>query len=68
MNASARPRSLPLWLPWLAAPVFALLPVAGCGVAATLRHGQAVAASTAPVRPPPLVPVTAVVTALPRGR
>lgn len=27
-----------IWLPWLAAPVFLLLPVAGCGAAAALRQ------------------------------
>ncbi|MBM4022708.1 MAG: hypothetical protein FJ284_10805 [Planctomycetes bacterium] len=67
---TARPRPLPIWLPFLAAPAFALLPVAGCGAAASLRHGQAAVAAAAsqPATPPPLVPVTAVVTALPRGR
>jgi len=29
----------PLWLPWLAAPAFMLLPIGGCGVAESLvRH------------------------------
>lgn len=65
---SARPRrrELPLWLPWLAAPAFALLPIAGCGAAATLRRAAHTAAAPIPAQPP-LVPVTAVVTTLPRG-
>jgi hypothetical protein len=66
---SALPRRshLPVWLPWLAAPAFALLPMAGCGAAATLKHAAQTAAAPAVPRPP-LVPITAVVTALPPGR
>jgi len=66
---SARPRrrEIPVWLPWLAAPAFALLPIAGCGAAASLRHAAHTATASAPA-PPPLVPITAVVTALPPGR
>jgi len=30
--------SLPVWLPWLGAPGFLLLPMAGCGLADSLRH------------------------------
>ena len=68
-SASARPRrrELPLWLPWLAAPAFALLPIAGCGAAATLRRAAHTAAAPT-VTQPPLVPITAVVTTLPSGR
>lgn len=67
---SPRPRRpLPVWLPWLAAPAFALLPVAGCGAAATLRHGHFKAATASGHGPRlPAVPVAAVVTALPTGR
>jgi hypothetical protein len=66
---AARPRrcQLPVWLPWLAAPAFALLPIAGCGAAATLKNAAHTTAAPA-VCPPPLVPITAVVTALPPGR
>jgi hypothetical protein len=35
-----RRREMPVWLPWLAAPAFALLPVMGCGAAAQLRHAR----------------------------
>ena len=60
-------RRAPVWLPWLAAPAFMLLPIAGCGAAASLRHGGTVAAVPAE-QPPPLVPTEAVVTALPPAR
>ena len=68
-HASARPRrhQLPVWLPWLAAPAFALLPIAGCGAAATLKTAAQTAAASAAASPP-LVPIAAVVTALPPGR
>lgn len=29
---------MPLWLPWVAAPMFMLLPIVGCGAAASLRR------------------------------
>ena len=51
----------------LAAPAFALLPIAGCGAAATLRRAAHTAAAPT-VTQPPLVPITAVVTTLPSGR
>jgi len=44
-----------------------LLPIAGCGAAASLRHGNTVAAVPAE-QTPPLVPIEAVVTALPPAR
>jgi hypothetical protein len=69
LDARGRRRHLPVWLPWLAAPAFAFLPVAGCGAAAALRHGRAVAEAPSQDHPRPrLVPVTAVVTAMPQGR
>lgn len=71
-SALPRRRDVPVWLPWLAAPAFALLPIAGCGAAASLRHATHTVAAAAPAAPaavpPPLVPITAVVTALPPGR
>jgi hypothetical protein len=67
VSAPPRRRELPVWLPWLAAPAFALLPIAGCGAAATLKNAAHTAAAPAAC-PPPLVPITAVVTALPGGR
>ena len=65
--APLRRREIPVWLPWVAAPAFALLPIAGCGAAATLRHAAHKASAPA-AAPLPLVPITAVVTALPPGR
>ncbi len=54
-------RGPPIWLPWVLAPGFLLLPVGGCGVAATLRRpGVAVAAA------PAVVPVETVATVVPR--
>jgi len=68
-SALPRRRDVPVWLPWLAAPAFALLPIAGCGAAASLRHAaHASTAATPAAAAPPLVPITAVVTALPPGR
>lgn len=63
-------RPLPVWLPWLLAPAFGLLPILGCGAAATLKHGRslAMAGGGQATANPPLVPITAVVTALPPGR
>jgi len=64
-----RRREMPVWLPWLAAPAFALLPVMGCGAAAQLRHGPAAAGPERTARAaPPLVPIAAVVTAVQPGR
>ena len=54
-------RPLPVWLPWLAAPAFALLPIGGCGLATRLHRPAAAQAGVAAVRPMadavPLVPV-----------
>lgn len=62
-------RPLPVWLPWLLAPAFALLPIMGCGAAATLKHGRSRVLGGRPAAAsPPLVPVTAVVTAVSPGR
>lgn len=53
-------RGPPVWLPWVLAPGFLLLPVGGCGVAATLRRpGVAMAAA------PAVVPVETVATVVP---
>ncbi len=51
---------IPLWLPWLAAPAFALLPIAGCGLAASVRHADRAQESA-----PPNVPVSVVATIMP---
>ena len=52
-------RGLPVWLPWVLAPAFLLLPVGGCGVAASLRRPHA---TTLAAKPPSNMPVGTVVT------
>jgi len=32
------PGGLPVWLPWLCAPGFMVLPMAGCGIAGALKQ------------------------------
>ena len=63
-NESAHPagRGLPVWLPWVLAPAFLLLPIGGCGVAASLRRPHA-ATLAGPV--PAGVPVAMVATVAP---
>ena len=60
---------IPIWLPWVLAPGFLLLPISGCGLAATLRRSAfaAAAVDSAP-QSPALVPVTTVATAVPLRR
>jgi len=61
MPVDPAPRT-PVWLPWLVAPLFMLLPIGGCGAAASLRHSaEPAAAPVASLSPP----VGAVVAALP---
>ncbi|MDA1201910.1 MAG: hypothetical protein O3C39_09530 [Planctomycetota bacterium] len=68
-NKPSRPREMPVWLPWLAAPAFALLPVMGCGAAAQWRADRGPVRQRQTVRAaPPLVPIAAVVTAVQPGR
>jgi len=50
-----------IWIPWLVAPMFALMPIGGCALANNYR--TAVAAATGPATGPAIVPVAAVVTA-----
>lgn len=47
-----RRRGLPLWLPWIAAPVFMLLPIGGCGVADAVQRGGLAAVPPRPVGKP----------------
>lgn len=64
-------RTAPVWLPWVVAPAFLLLPIGGCGAAASLRLPRQVAACEIPQRQPaapPLVPVAAIMTPLPSPR
>lgn len=60
------PRSVPVWLPWLAAPLFMLLPIGGCGLAARIHRPAAAQMAVRPrvdhARVVPLVPITRVVT------
>lgn len=63
---SVPPRSAPVWLPWLAAPLFMLLPIGGCGLAARLHRPAAAQVAAWPQATPsppaavPLVPITRV--------
>jgi hypothetical protein len=59
------PRQAPVWLPWLAAPAFFLMPIGGCGGMAAIRR-QTIA--SAPVLPGPAVPLATVVTVAPTAR
>jgi hypothetical protein len=62
-------RSVPVWLPWLASPLFMLLPIGGCGLATRLHRPAAVQVAVRPQAAPssphpvPLVPITRVVPA-----
>jgi hypothetical protein len=47
---------LAAWFPWLAAPLFCLLPIGGCAVATSMRHGTAHIARTV-IADPPLVAI-----------
>lgn len=53
------PPNVALWAPWLAAPLFALLPIGGCGLAAGPRS----AAAHPPAASVPMAPVAPVVPA-----
>jgi hypothetical protein len=65
MPVDPAPR-FPVWLPWLAAPFFMLLPIGGCGAAASLRHaGEPAAAPVASLSPPPIEAVVAAAPAIP---
>lgn len=56
--AGRRAGGAAVWIPWLAAPLFALMPIGGCALADNYRKA-AIQAAAAPV-----VPVEAVVTSL----
>lgn len=56
----------PVWLPWLLAPGFFLLPIGGCGAVAAMRR-PVQAASSVPL-PGPATSVATVVTMMPTGR
>ena len=47
-----RPSTLTLLLPWLAAPLFCLLPIGGCAVATSMREAATAVAQTVAADPP----------------
>jgi hypothetical protein len=66
--SASRSRQPPVWLPWVSAPLFFLLPIGGCGVAATARrHPAADTAAAAHPLPGP-VPVATMMTVLTPAR
>ncbi len=68
--AATRRRLVAVWAPWVCAPAFLFLPIAGCGVAETLRRPAPFADSAAgpAADGPRLVPIAAVVTVVPPRR
>ncbi|MBM4011204.1 MAG: hypothetical protein FJ275_06280 [Planctomycetes bacterium] len=60
--APRRGSSLAVWLPWVAAPAFFLLPIAGCGGMAALSRQPHAAASPLPGPVAPAATVVAVST------
>lgn len=65
--SDSRPWQTPVWLPWVSAPLFFLLPIGGCGVAATARRPPAATAAAAHPLPGP-VPVATMMTVLTPAR
>jgi len=63
-----RPWQPLVWLPWLSAPFFFLLPIGGCGVAAAARRPPAAASSSAAYPLPGPAPVATMVTVLTPSR
>jgi len=51
-----------VWAPWLAAPLFALLPIGGCGLAGGLRPAAAGPQTDAASLAAPVTPVVTIVT------
>jgi len=54
------PSAAAVWAPWLAAPLFALLPIGGCGLAGGIRPAVArrpAVAASAPVPDAPVVTI-----------
>jgi len=54
-----------VWLPWVLAPAFLLLPIGGCGAAASLRRPRAAIAAAVE---PATTPVATVATVVPLNR
>jgi hypothetical protein len=65
-------RRAPVWLPWLLAPAFLLLPIGGCGAAAAFRRplspGATAAGTTASLRLPLPGPAIPMATVMPVAR
>lgn len=52
---------LAVWLPWLLAPAFLLLPIGGCGVAAAIRRPAPLVERSRRVEPRPSADAVATV-------
>ena len=65
---ASRPWQPPVWLPWVSAPLFFLLPIGGCGVAAAARRPPAIASSAAAHPFPGPAPVATMVTVVTPSR
>ncbi|MFM9057827.1 MAG: hypothetical protein ACKOSQ_01650 [Planctomycetaceae bacterium] len=63
-NPSTTSSCVAVWAPWLAAPLFALLPIGGCGLAGGLRPAAAQAPAATVTALVPAAPVMTVVTAV----
>jgi hypothetical protein len=61
-SITPRESSAAVWAPWLAAPLFALLPIGGCGLADGLRPTATTDQSATDEAPGPAAPVVRVVT------
>jgi hypothetical protein len=60
----SRTATVAVWMPWVAAPLFCLLPIGGCAVAGSLRQAVARAESTTATKP---LPGPAAITGGPHG-
>jgi len=65
-HSAPRPWQTPVWLPWVSAPFFFLLPIGGCGVAATARRSPATATAAHPLPGP--APVATMMTVMTPAR
>ena len=62
-------RGLAVWLPWMLAPVFMLLPIGGCGVAAAARRQATLAGRSQRPEPRPAAETVATIgTVVPQVR
>jgi hypothetical protein len=60
--AGSRSWQAPVWLPWITAPLFFLLPIGGCGIASVRRPAIDVAGAAEPLLPGPVAPAATMVT------